>query len=73
MDAIFSNTGTEWEQNTRLQGALMIRAVFGKVTNSILGTPENKLEAHIYPNPQMDSFTFLIPMTIIFYTTYRVK
>jgi hypothetical protein len=51
MDAIFSNTGTEWEQNTRLQGALMIRAVFGKVTNSILGTPENKLEAHIYPNP----------------------
>jgi len=51
MDAIFSNTGTEWEQNTRLQGALMIRAVFGKVTNSILGTPEDKLEAHIYPNP----------------------
>jgi len=51
MDAIFSNTGTEWEQNTRLQGSLMIRAVFGEVTNSILGTSENRLKAHIYPNP----------------------
>ena len=51
MTAIFSNTGTEWEQNTRLQGSLMIRAVFGEITNVILVTPKNKLEVRIYPNP----------------------
>ena len=50
-EAIFSNVGTEWEQNSRLQGSLMIRAIFGEVKNSILGAPKIKLEAHIYPNP----------------------
>ena len=39
-------------QNSRIQGSLMIRAVFGEVKNSILTeTTEIKLEAHIYPNP----------------------
>ena len=51
MEAIFSNTGTEWKQNTRLKGSLMIRAVFGQVSNTLMKTNQNKLEAHIYPNP----------------------
>ena len=51
-EVIFSNTGSGWVQNSRIQGSLMIRAVFGKVNNFIImKTPKIKLEAHIYPNP----------------------
>ena len=47
---IYENRSGQWEQNTRLTGALMIRPVFGKVDSLVLSAdPVKKLK--IYPNP----------------------
>lgn len=46
----FNVTGT-WEQNTTLQGALMMRPVFGTDTTNILGANPPVMSSVIYPNP----------------------
>ncbi|MEQ6165872.1 T9SS type A sorting domain-containing protein [Ekhidna sp. MALMAid0563] len=47
---IYENRTGQWEQNTRLTGALMIRPVFATVDSLVLtARPEPKLK--VYPNP----------------------
>ncbi|WP_424963818.1 T9SS type A sorting domain-containing protein [Ekhidna sp.] len=47
---IYENRTGQWEQNTRLMGALMIRPVFATVDSLVLtARPEQKLK--VYPNP----------------------
>ncbi|WP_436515850.1 T9SS type A sorting domain-containing protein [Ekhidna sp. To15] len=48
---IYENKDGEWEQNVRLQGALMIRPVFAKVDSLVLGTGAENLGIKAYPNP----------------------
>jgi hypothetical protein len=47
---IFENKGIGWERNDRLQGALMIRAIFEEIQDYTLGTTEPK-KLMIFPNP----------------------
>ncbi|WP_421764975.1 T9SS type A sorting domain-containing protein [Ekhidna sp.] len=47
---IYENKTGQWEQNTRLIGALMIRPVFERIDSLVLGN-EKKLVAKVYPNP----------------------
>ncbi|SNS86594.1 Por secretion system C-terminal sorting domain-containing protein [Ekhidna lutea] len=48
---IFENITGEWEQNSRLQGALMIRPVFSKKDSFVLGANPKELAFRVYPNP----------------------
>ena len=48
---IYENKTGEWEQNTRLQGALMIRPVFAKVDSFVLAVPNRPEALKVYPNP----------------------
>jgi hypothetical protein len=51
MSSIFFNTSSKWEQNTRLPGSLMMRAVFGKNKNLVLGNPLDDQAVLVFPNP----------------------
>jgi len=52
---IYENKTGEWEQNVRLQGALMIRPVFAKVDSFVLSTPRIA-DLKVYPNPTQGRF-----------------
>lgn len=55
---LFVNTTGIWELNTDVVGAVMIRPVFGRGTNIIVGIPED-VTSQIYPNPS--DGTFFVP------------
>ena len=48
---IFENIADEWVRNERIQGALMIRAVFERVADFTLGVELERTAPVIYPNP----------------------
>ena len=52
---LFINTNGTWEMNTDVVGAVMIRPVFGRPTNLIVGIPED-VTSQIYPNPSDGMF-----------------
>ncbi|MEP5103616.1 MAG: T9SS type A sorting domain-containing protein, partial [Ekhidna sp.] len=47
---IYENKTGQWEQNTRLIGALMIRPIFERIDSLVLAN-EKKLVSKVYPNP----------------------
>jgi hypothetical protein len=57
MSSIFFNTDRVWEQNTGLEGSLMIRAVFDKSEDFVLGSKMLNEKVSIYPNPTQGRVT----------------
>jgi hypothetical protein len=58
-DRIFVNTnGSEWIQNTEVEGSLMIRPVFGKgdLEEEVNVGTEDENVLSVYPNPSTGSF-----------------
>lgn len=54
---IYYNINGSWEQNSSLQGSLMIRPVFGKGDGIITGVDETEpISPAFYPNPSSGSF-----------------
>ena len=50
-DRAFFNADRTWQQNTLIQGALMIRPVFSNVDALVLSTASKARSEKIYPNP----------------------
>ncbi len=48
---IYENKTGQWEQNVRLQGALMIRPVFADVDSLVLSSKSEEFSFKAYPNP----------------------
>lgn len=48
---IYENKTGQWEQNVRLQGALMIRPVFADVDSLVLSSKSREVSLKAYPNP----------------------
>jgi len=57
---IFYNTSGVWQQNTVLQGNLMIRPLFGNKLISKIITGIDEMPFHAYPNPNRGQF-YLAP------------
>jgi hypothetical protein len=55
---LFYNVGSGWE-NSRFKGSLMVRPVFGYLTNPPMGSPLIKTEINftVYPNPAQEYFS----------------
>ena len=55
---IWTNTNVEWEQNTRLEGSLMIRPIFNPEFNdtSLVQGTRRQLDLQVFPNPMTSEF-----------------
>ena len=55
-EKIFFNTSRLWERNTQIEGALMIRPIFGNADDLVLSSPsEPTAELILYPNPARET------------------
>lgn len=55
-DKMYVYTGSAWQQNTDIQGSLMIRPVFGGVADPVTGVPEEARIRELFPNPNKGVF-----------------
>jgi hypothetical protein len=62
-DKFFFNLGELWEMNTLVQGSLMMRPVFGEVTDVIVGTENDPAYIQPFPNPSETGIFYLTSTT----------
>ena len=70
-DMIYTNINGGWEQNTTLNGSLMIRPVFGPGKGGVISAVEDTLPLSVYPNPSSGTFyiSSLVEEAVLFDTT----
>ena len=55
-EQIYYNVSGSWEQNTLLQGSLMIRPIFGSGNGTVINELQNEGIGLVYPNPTAGQF-----------------